>query len=485
MTNRLPIPTVLRNLLLSKVVLTCFVLGLIAAVYILFFRSTSTRQFVTVARGTITELVSVTGNTTPISSVSLGFGNSGNISAVYSAVGKTVRKGKLLAALNTADFDAQIAQAKANLAQQLAENTNTAVNVDQVREEQDRLVKNAYTKLLSEGLSVVPSSVSYSADAPEITGLYDGPEGTYKLIIERGNQLTLDDHELSTFDLERTGPIQILTTEPSMLGTHGLFIIFGSSLSEYDDTIWYLTIPNTKSSSYIANYNAYKAALNTRATAIANAEAAIKNQGQTTVADAQVESARASLASAEAKRRNSYIVVPIDGVVTVFDAKVGQFASSGGALVSIISKDNFEVDAQVSETDVGKLAIGNKVEMTLDAFQGETFQGEVFYVDPAQTNTEGVVGYKIKISFEKPDERMKSGLTANIDIKTRSKDDVLYLPQYAIVQTDEGTFVETLESGRAVRHPVILGLQDQKGNVEVVSGVSEGERVLNIGLKVK
>ena len=191
------------------------------------------------------------------------------------------------------------------------------------------------------------------------------------------------------------------------------------------------------------------------------------------------------LASAEAKRRNSYILAPIDGVVTVFDAKVGQFASSGTVLVSIISKDDFEVDAQVSETDVGKIAIGNKVEMTLDALQGETFQGEVFYIDPAQTNTEGVVGYKIKISFEKPDARMKSGLTANIDIKTRSKENVLYLPQYAIVLSDEGTFVETLESGKTVRHPVTLGLQDQKGNVEVVSGVSEGEEVLNIGLKVK
>ena len=475
----------LRNLLLSKIVLTCFALGLIAAVYILFFRSTPTRQFVSVERGTIEETVSVTGNTSPVSSVSLGFGNSGNISAVYSAVGRTVGKGAALAALNTADFDAQIAQAKANLAQQLAENTNTEVNVDQVRTEQDRLVKNAYTKLLSEGLSVVPSSASYTADAPGITGLYDGPEGTYKLIIERGNQLTLDDHELSTFDLERTGPIKILTTEPSMLGTRGLFISFGSALSEYDDTIWYLSIPDTKSSSYIANYNAYKAALNTRTTAIANAEAAIKNQGQTTVAQAQVESARAALASAEAKRRNSYILAPIDGVVTVFDAKVGQFASSGTALVSIISKDDFEVDAQVSETDVGKLAIGNKVKMTLDAFQGETFQGEVFYVDPAQTNTEGVVGYKIKISFAKSDSRMKSGLTANIDIKTRSKVNVLYLPQYAIVQTDEGTFVETLESGTVVRHPVTLGLQDQKGNVEVTSGVSEGEQVLNIGLKAK
>ena len=218
MTIRLPTPAALRNLIFSKIVLSCLAIGLIAAVYILFFRSSPTRQFVSVQRGDITELVSVTGNTSPVSSVSLGFGNTGNISAVYSAVGKTVRKGALLASLNTADLDAQIAQAKANLAQQLAENTNTEVNVDQVRAEQDRLVQNAYTKLLSEGLTVVPSSASYSADAPLITGLYDGTEGAYKIVINAGPQRTSDDHELRTFDLEKTGPRSSSRLSPQRLG---------------------------------------------------------------------------------------------------------------------------------------------------------------------------------------------------------------------------------------------------------------------------
>lgn len=469
----------------SKIILGCIVLGLVIGAYLLFFKKGPQYQFVTVERGDITELVSVTGNTEPVSSVSLGFGANGNIAAIYSAIGNIVRKGQLLAKLNTADLDAQVAEAKAALTQQLAENQNTTTNVDQVRAEQNRLVKNAYSKLLSSDLVAAPSSSSYEADAPVITGLYDGPEGVYKLMIERTNQLTADDYNLFTFDLEKTGPVKVSATEPTPLGTHGLYIALSSNLSEYDDTIWYVTIPNTKSASYVTNFNAYQAALRARDSAIASAEAEIKNAAGTTVAEAQVENARAAVRNAEAKLQNSRIVSPIDGVVTVFDAKVGEYASPGTALISIISKDAFEVDAQVSETDVGKVAVGNAVTMTLDAFPGETFPGSVFYIDPAQTNTEGVVGYKIKISFAKADPRMKSGLTANIDIQTRRKEDVLFLPQYAIVQTDDGTFVETLESGETVRHPVMLGLSDQKGNVEVVSGVSEGEKVLNIGLKVK
>ncbi len=123
--------------------------------------------------------------------------------------------------------------------------------------------------------------------------------------------------------------------------------------------------------------------------------------------------------------------------------------------------------------------------MTLDAFPGETFTGSVSYIDPAQTNNEGVVGYKVKITFDTVDKRLKSGLTVNINIETRNKDNVLVLPQYAILQNDDGTFVQVLEDKAVKNIPVTLGIQDQSGNVEIVSGVTEGEQVLNIGLKTQ
>jgi HlyD family secretion protein len=170
-------------------------------------------------------------------------------------------------------------------------------------------------------------------------------------------------------------------------------------------------------------------------------------------------------------------------VVTQQDAKVGQLASPGTPLVSVIGSSGFEIDAGVSETDVGKLAVGNPVTMSLDAFPNETFMGTVFYIAPAQKNTQGVISYQIKISFSKADPRLKSGLTANVDIQTKKKENVLILPQYAILQNDSGTFVETLAGRVSTTSPVRLGIQDQKGNVEIISGVTLGEKVINIGLK--
>jgi hypothetical protein len=97
----------------------------------------------------------------------------------------------------------------------------------------------------------------------------------------------------------------------------------------------------------------------------------------------------------------------------------------------------------------------------------------------------GVVDYKVKISFEKPDSRVKSGLTANLTIKTKTDTNALILPQYAVIQNVSGTFVEVLQSGTPAQIPVTLGIRDQAGNVEIVNGVTEGQQVVNVGLKAQ
>ena len=90
-------------------------------------------------------------------------------------------------------------------------------------------------------------------------------------------------------------------------------------------------------------------------------------------------------------------------------------------MVSLIADNSLEVDADVPEIDIGKISTGDTVSMTLDAFPGETFTGKVFYIDPAETILSGVVDYLVKVSFDKNDPRVKSGLTANLDITTETE----------------------------------------------------------------
>ncbi len=478
-------------------------------------------QFVVVTRGSVVETVSVTGSTVPVQSVSLGFGNTGIISHVYSSVGKQVARGQLLADLSTGDLYAQVKQAQANVDTQRAkldgliagarpediENSRAAVN----KAQQD--FANMYASITDTSLD----SYQKANDAvrTQLDGFFSNPDSSNpKLTYQTSNPQAQIDAEAGRF--AATGALD--SWQPKLAAGSGSEVALDALLREgllYLGKIRQLLVDVSKTldnaqgvaATTLATYKANVAAATTEVnTASKNLNTVLQNIASQKLAvvqlqaqlnlklagfavediaaqEAQVKSAEASVESARAKLVSSQIVSPISGVVTQFDAKVGQLASPGTLLISVISGTRFEVEAGVPETDIGKLAIGNTVTMTLDAFPGETFSGTVYYINPAETITQGVVDYRVKIAFEKADTRMKSGLTTNIDIETRNVKDVLTLPQYAILQNDVGAFVQ-IEEGKIVRDiPVVLGLQDLNGIVEVKSGVTEGQRVLNVGFK--
>jgi HlyD family secretion protein len=441
----------------SKWTIGSIILILLVVGAILIFHKNPVYQFVTVENGSITQSVSLTGNTTPLQSVSLAFGSSGIVSSTYSDLGKPVSKGQVLAELNMSDLLAQLHSAQAGL-------TIAKQNVST----QNTLVENAYRNLLNSTPEAIPSNGTSDYVAPVISGNYNlDKEGTINISFYYSTDGV--SFKVSGLASGNGGSCNSITAQP--LGNSGLYIKCSTTVINISD--WNIEIPNKNASDYLTNYNAYQLALKT------------SNNYSSSVIDAQIAQAQAVVDGVSAKIRDAQIVAPISGIVTEFDAKVGQLASPSVPLVSIISSGGYEVDAGVSETDVGKISIGDKVTMTLDAFPNETFLGSVFYIAPAETNVGGVVSYQIKISFDKPNSKLKSGLTANIDIQTKHKDNILILPQYAILQNDSGTYVETLENKQTIQHPVVLGIEDQKGNVEVISGVTLGEQVLNIGLKTQ
>jgi RND family efflux transporter MFP subunit len=276
-----------------------------------------------------------------------------------------------------------------------------------------------------------------------------------------------------------------------MLNTDATAVVDESGLSQTATQTDKTDVTNA-----ITEVNGAASAINTIQQNIASEQAAVAQAqaqlnstlaGSTTQAiaaqQAQVEQAQANVKNINVSIANATLSSPINGVVTVQNAKVGQIATPGQTITSIISGNNFEVDVYVPETDIGKVAIGNAVDMTFDAFPGETFEGKVFYIDPAETIESGVVDYLVKTSFNTPDTRIKSGLTANLNINTETATDTLILPQFAIVQNVSGTYVDVLQNNTETQIPVTLGIRDQNGNVQVASGVTEGEQIINVGLK--
>src|SRR5690606_18154528 len=174
-----------------------------------------------------------------------------------------------------------------------------------------------------------------------------------------------------------SGYSPVMTYSDAPIGERGLFIRFPDSVPSrnYINSTWIINVPNERSSGYATALKNYQTALQSREKIIADAKSNIGSLDSQSILDAKIKQAQASIDSIRSRIKDARIVAPIDGVITRFDAKVGQLASSGAPVVSMISNGGYEVSAGVSEMDISKITLGDDVTMTLDAFPNEIFTG--------------------------------------------------------------------------------------------------------------
>ena len=134
----------------------------------------------------------------------------------------------------------------------------------------------------------------------------------------------------------------------------------------------------------------------------------------------------------------------------------------------------------IPEADISKIAVGNEASVTLDAYgSGVTFKAKVASIDPGETIVEGVTTYRTILEFAEEDARIKSGMTANIDILASKRDGVISIPQRAISVKGGDKFARIISSDGTVKEVMIeTGMRGSAGEVEVTKGVSEGDKVI-------
>jgi len=144
---------------------------------------------------------------------------------------------------------------------------------------------------------------------------------------------------------------------------------------------------------------------------------------------------------------------------------------------------NFEIQTYVSEADIAKIKVGQPAIISLDAYGNQTkFDATVTAVDPAETIANGFPTYKTTLQFVKEDERIKSGMTANVGISTATKLNVVIIPVSAIISKNNDKFV-LVDTGQPSpdQRKIETGLVGDNGQVEVISGLGQGDRVVNFG----
>jgi HlyD family secretion protein len=295
--------------------------------------------------------------------LTLGFLSGGRINSVSVKAGDKVTKGQILATLDAGSTQGALAQAKA--AYQTAQanyqkiingatgamidvakaTVNTAqVNLDGVTKQQNVLVANAYANLLNSTITATPNT-DQSLPAPIITGTYvKNTEGTITLTVNQGGQTGF----FSISGIVNGTGIESTTTQEPLLDT-GLDIKFPTG-SSYLGTTWTINIPNTTAPNYLANYNAYQAALETKTQAMGNAQATLDQANASltalvtaarpedvATAQAQVANAQGAVQIAQAAYENTIITAPTDGTIVSVAITPGQIATPNAPAIQFIS----------------------------------------------------------------------------------------------------------------------------------------------------
>jgi len=196
----------------------------------------------------------------------------------------------------------------------------------------------------------------------------------------------------------------------------------------------------------------------------------------------QLEMAKIALSEAS-------LVSPVTGVLAKKSMEIGEVASPGIAILTVVNPGKIWVEAEIDEIDIGETKEGAESRIYADAYPDEVFYGEVSWISRAAELKEGVsvAGedeekiFKSKILLSKYDARLKPGMNVDIDVVIEKKEGVVVAPREAVVVKDSKIFVYVLK-GRRVRERVIeIGIKDMI-NVEVKKGLALGERVAVSGL---
>lgn len=195
--------------------------------------------------------------------------------------------------------------------------------------------------------------------------------------------------------------------------------------------------------------------------------------------EAKVRQAQAAVSKSANTISKSILNSPIDGIIGSVDLKIGELTDLSMRAVSVINNLKYEIEADIAETDIGKVNIFNKSFITYDAFPGKTpAEATVVQINPKGRSVEGVIYYKTTINLNVNDKNLKAGLTANIEIINSERENALFIPQRAVVETSGKKYVKVLNNGAAMETEITTGILGTEGEVEIISGLNEGDMII-------
>ena len=193
---------------------------------------------------------------------------------------------------------------------------------------------------------------------------------------------------------------------------------------------------------------------------------------------ADIAAAQARVDAAKATLNLARVVAPFGGIVTEADTLPGDQVSAGTMAFRIDDLSSLLVDVEVSEVDINNISVGQSVSLTFDAVLNCEYHGEVVEVANVGNNVSGVVNFTVTVELTDPDEFVKPGMTAAVNIVVKEENNVLLIPNRAVRLVNSERTVYILVDGKPKPVKVTLGSSSGVDSVLANGDIKEGDPII-------
>lgn len=467
---------------------------------------------VAVTRGNLVASVSGSGSVAAEQSLNLAFQANGNVTDVLVKEGDSVQAGQVLAKLDDRNLQLQVVSAqssldsaKARLAQAQEGNAKpedlaaAKAQLASAQANYDKVAKGPTGADAQAAQAAVRSAQAAYDAAVKSAGTSNSQLEASAAALEKAQAAV----QQAQSDYDKVAGAPNIGALPQSLKLQQTTIDYQQAKANYDSLNQTVnTDAQSKVQSAAAQLDQAKANLakltpsqEDLAAAQANLDVQRANLAKLTAAststDIQIQQsavtqAEQSLKQAQLNLDNAALKAPFAGIISqvniVPGSTVGGTAVNAGPIMTLINRNPLHVDLKLSENDVAQAQLGQPVQLTIQSLDGWQTDGKVSYIAPAADNNNGVVTYAVRVSFADNDPRVKVGMTADLGIVTARKENVLLVPNTALLPKGSGRVVQvpaTDKQGHATTQEVSVktGLSDGT-HTEVISGLNEGQQVI-------
>lgn len=428
-----------------------------------------------VERGTLLVAVSASGTIEPQDRVSLSFEQMGLVDEVLVEVGDEVKKGDVLARLDSEQLALQVRQAEASLASaeaQLAQlkaeaRPEEVASVEANLRAADAQVNNADAQLdrLRSGATEAEIAAAEAELASAMT--------------EQLKAEDLHDRTMECFRIKiphyYKGTICPALGAPEEQARYSLAAAdkaLAAAQARYDELLAGADVDQVRAAeanllAVAAQRDAAQAQLDLLLTGA--------TEEQIAAVEAQVEQAKTALEQAELALELATLYAPFDGTISAVNVKANEIAPTAPA-ITVLDTSEFHIVVSVDEIDVARLTVGQTAQVTIEAFPDVTLEGSAESIAPAATFEGGIVYYDVTIALKPTDVPIRADMTANATIVVEELNNVLLIPTW-VVRVDNRTgqtYVDKQVGEKTERVDVTLGTR-YEGTAQVLAGLSEGD----------